>query len=569
MPYATIRCVLFVIAVLVTGELSAADPFNPQEALVGASAEAVWTMLTSQPLMLTSEVHAQGFCVELIALQPDTAERHVIYDLQQGTWRSAGMISGSIGLLESGGKLLHLSDGKFVISDSEDADHLSHWPLNDRMMIESPESTIFWDRRSRCYVRNTQGAVSCRVSFRTPSDCERWNCGWQSVSSWRQGRCTSEMRRIVFGADREHRLRNVSSDWFEEWIEERAALPKLQQFESLLAKATYQDDVRRHSAWLGDRYILHGLTEMYAAADSTTGHEGEEEYEAPVRTTVAQFFDHVQMQIPVWMTRATVHPFTLQHVQYAPLSMDDPAMRYWRAALVVGPHQLTYLNEFLRKYVLRNQSLPLEIRLAACDTMGDLGSPATLFEPLALIEDRLLCEAVLFSRWQYPLEDRHVEACVDFLNLTEHNRLCDGVLVESLVRMDELDRVPPPALDVWWNQEAILKSSGVNPVRTNDPEASELDRRFPHADVWDTVCITSRTPSGRRFLIRRLGTKDPLLLRRAIHHCLRLRAESTLRTKRWDFMTEAECQQILALPAPPTSGKDTEGGAARPFPKDE
>ncbi len=571
MSYATIRCAWFGLAVLVAGELSAADPFHPQEALAGASAEAVWTKLASQPLRLTSEVHPRGFCVEIISTQPDTMERHSLLDLKQGTWRSVDLFSSSFASFQCGDKVLLVRDSKFCVEvlKSPADDLLAQVPINGMMRIESPISTISWDRRSRCYVRNTQGKVSCRVSFRTPSDSERWNCSWQSVSAWKLGRCNSEVRKIMIGDDCEHRLRDVSSDWFEEWIEANQALAELRQVMSIWARVTYQDDVRKHSAWLPDRDVRLGLDDMYACAVIFERNEGEEDYVAPVRTTVARFFGHVHMLIPVWMNSELSPPRSLKDVQHAPLSMDDPAMRYWRAALIVGPHQLTVLNEFLRKFVLRNQSLPLEIRLAVCDTLGDLGSPATLFESLGLIEDRLLCEAVLFSRWQYPLEDRHVEACVDFLNLTEHNRHSDGVLVESLVRMDELGRVPPAALDDWWTQEAILKSSGVHSVRTNDPKASALDQAFPHAEVWDTVCITSRTPSGRGFLIRRLGTKDPLLLRTAIHHCLRLRAEATLRTKRWDFMTEAECQQILSLPAPSISGRDTEGGAARPFPKDE
>ena len=95
-----------------------------------------------------------------------------------------------------------------------------------------------------------------------------------------------------------------------------------------------------------------------------------------------------------------------------------------------------------------------------------------------------------------------------------------------------------------------------------------------HTDVCNRdfiagIGILSRQPSGRDFLISRLESDDSPAVIKTIRLTLRLRAESTQRMKRWDFMTEAECQKILALPAPPTPGKDTEGGAARPFPKEE
>ena len=85
---------------------------------------------------------------------------------------------------------------------------------------------------------------------------------------------------------------------------------------------------------------------------------------------------------------------------------------------------------------------------------------------------------------------------------------------------------------------------------------------------WDTLSMLSFHPGNRAVLMAQLP-KASAPLNHEIHVNLKLRAESTQRTKRWDFMTEAECEQILALPAPPTPGKDTEGGAARPFPSDE
>ena len=122
-----------------------------------------------------------------------------------------------------------------------------------------------------------------------------------------------------------------------------------------------------------------------------------------------------------------------------------------------------------------------------------------------------------------------------------------AVGVETLLRLDEYDRVPPERFQRWWDAEIIA-----------------ADRVFR----WDTLSMLTLHPGNRAMLIEQLPTaKAPL--QREITKNLRLRAESTLRTKRWDFMTDAECQKILALPNPAEPGKDTEGGAAQPFPKDE
>ena len=526
---------------------------------------AVWSLLSQPPLVLKSNVHEDGFSMEMFALQADTSELRVILDQRIGQVLEAGMTNGDAGGFRNNGDSIEISDGKFVLVKLPmwDTDPASKYPLNVMMALGDDKQPVCWDSRVRNYYRRTKKGGFCRVSLRTPSDCERWNCGWQNLSIWSRDRCLSEIRRVVVGSDKEQRLQNSPGTWFNEWIQEHANQPQSIQRESLFGRITYQEEVRKHAAWLPIDATLRGHAEMLQAANLQ---EGNEEL---VRKSVDRFFTHVQAQIPVWMTRATLIPFTLAEVESASLSMDDPAMRYWRSELIAGPSRVAYLNEFVRKIVLRNKSIPLETRLAVCNTLGNMGRPAILFEPLALIEDRLLCEAVLFSRWQYPLLDEHVEACLASLNSSEPNRRSDSILVESLVRMDELNRIPEPRREEWWNLQVVSKSRGKNFEHTEDPAAPRRDARFHHLEAWETICMTSRTPSVREFLRKRLDTNDPQLVKRAIYHCLRLRAESTVRTKRWDFMTEAECDNILALPAPHEPGKDTEDGAARPFPKDE
>ncbi len=116
-----------------------------------------------------------------------------------------------------------------------------------------------------------------------------------------------------------------------------------------------------------------------------------------------------------------------------------------------------------------------------------------------------------------------------------------------MLRLDAFDRIPPERWPNWWDNEVV-----------------KADKVFR----WDTLSMLSFHPGNRAVLMKQLKTAAAPL-NHEIWKNLKLRAESTVRTRRWDFMTEEECQKVLTLPAPPTPGKDTEGGPARPFPKDE
>ncbi len=147
----------------------------------------------------------------------------------------------------------------------------------------------------------------------------------------------------------------------------------------------------------------------------------------------------------------------------------------------------------------------------------------------------------------YHVEPEEIEATVEALIYSPAGSVKERVAVETLLRLDEYDRVPSEPFQRWWDQEII-----------------NADKVFR----WDTLSMLTLHPGNRAMLLAQLP-KAAVPLQRLIIKNLRLRAESTLRTQRFDFMTHEECEKILALPTPPEPGKDAESGAARPFPKDE
>ena len=562
---------LFASCLLCSSRAFCEDVLIPAGMHTCSSAEEVWGKLASSPVLLAKEAGKSGFIAEFIEMTEGVIETRKIVDCQLGNCCSVGMLPGGIGGYKYRERILGMDTGHIVEmkSDFPDQDRDELPAVNYWMMVEAIEPSFHWDHRTRGYIRKAKGDISCRVILRTPSDSERWGCGWQSVSVWRKRRCLTETRRVVIGEDSEHRLKVCSADWFDAWLKEHLDLPALDQMLSLFSRVTYQGDVRVRSALRADKDTLFGAGELYESLDVAEGHERDPEYEARVREAAITFYSCVQSQIPVWMTQKANYFLGINEIANAGLTIDDPAMRYWRAELIIGPHQVPYLSRILREYLLRNKHLPLDVRLNACATISELGSPAALYEPFSLIEDRLLCEAVLFSRWQYPIEDEHVDACVKYLNQPDRNPICDTVLIESLLRINEIKRTPPPLLETWWTSQVVTKCIGIKSEYFDVPNRPKTHARYYHTEVWETLCCLSRTPTGRAFLLKRLDSTDPKVLKSAILKNLRLRAESTVRTKRFDFMTEAECQTVLAIPEPPVLGKDTEDGAARPFPKDE
>ena len=235
------------------------------------------------------------------------------------------------------------------------------------------------------------------------------------------------------------------------------------------------------------------------------------------------------------------------------LWFDDPTIR-WRYFEGIGRGSLQLVCE---KFVLlvSQSRIPADLKMSYLDAVADFGTPITPME--CILSRKYLTrlfpgqeqfiETIFRSRHMYHVEPDEIDATVAALVDSKPSSEMERVAVETLLRLDEYDRVPPDRWQRWWDKEVV-----------------KADKVFR----WDTLSMLSLHPGNRAVLMAQLP-KASAPLNHEIWKNLKLRAESTVRTKRWDFMTEAECQKILALPAPPTPGKDTEGGAARPFPKEE
>ena len=546
----------------------------------------VWSLLVESDSRLWSKGADNDFLVEYLVSRPGTSdELRTIGDHRPDQQIILRMGFGEVGGVHVAGSRVQIQDEKFtheevvppvlvlnpVRGDRESSSKgkTGYFDVNLSGLIAEAirPSTCTFARNSRHYERPTKTSGVCVVSLRSPSDMERWGSAWQNISFWDQGQCTYEVRRVVVGTDEEQRLVHQSPLWLKEWsaVDESGTLKQKQMvLWRHFANLRY---VPKHLTQFEGRDVRTFLNNMYATADNHNA--------TPIETrdAVEIGFGYIRIVQPLWMLESvadrTGPQLTLEAQESMSLTIDDPSMRYWRAELIVGPSELYLLHDFLRAFVLNHSQMTIDERALACDSLGDLGRPARLFMPLDEIPDRLLMEAILFSRWQYPVSVGHVNACVAALPSQPTSRESELAAIESLVRMDELNRIPRQHLDAWWTSRVNLRKGMSESRDFSLPDSNHYRAKLGESARWDTICVTSRTPSGRQFLVSRLHSNDPPAVRRAVHHCLKLRAESTVRTQRWDFMTEAECQKILALPAPPTPGKDTEGGAARPFPKEE
>ncbi len=265
-----------------------------------------------------------------------------------------------------------------------------------------------------------------------------------------------------------------------------------------------------------------------------------------------------------------VRPFVVQQIQSIRLLqrhvlksnsltnqhwMDDPVIR-WQFSQDACRELVTQWTELLLamtcQYCGPHDS---DLALSYYDAIADLGSseipyecvlrPEVLKQYMPGQED--FVNAVFSSRHQWYVTPSEIEACVEALDDSVPGSETDRVSVETLLRLDKFDRIPPDRWQVWWEREVV--------------KADKVSR-------WDNLSMLSFHPGNRAVLMEQLP-KAAAPLNREIYVNLRQRAESTMRTKRWDFMTEEECHKIFALAEPPVPGKDSEDGAARPFPKDE
>jgi hypothetical protein len=209
------------------------------------------------------------------------------------------------------------------------------------------------------------------------------------------------------------------------------------------------------------------------------------------------------------------------------MRIDDPILR-WRAfELAVDPDFAAGLRNGVFQ-LLSTAPLRQEVLSELCDEFGKLGTPTVESDSVNSNSDPSMrfYAAILASHYQWEFAAREVEACVAKLTDANRNTAVERVAIEALIRMDLLEKIPADQLAAWFRAEAIEADQ---PTRT------------------ESLRILSLAPQGQRYLMN-LATSDDLstAVRADILEMLVYRAEATLRTQRFDFLSRSDCEKILA-----------------------
>lgn len=215
------------------------------------------------------------------------------------------------------------------------------------------------------------------------------------------------------------------------------------------------------------------------------------------------------------------------------IGLDDPSLLWRGFEMQTSSRDALYVFIYTLWFAA-NSPLPEGTRYVLADALADLGVPCVDYIPWDRCEDVIATDPILgaicHSHWGWNCSDKERDACVGLLRDAANTTECDHVLVETLLRMDEIEKVPEEKLAAWFDSEIIR---GDRDTRT------------------ESLRILSLTPNAQRYLMQRAEDHSgDASVRMAIVETLVYRAEATVRTKRFDFLSENDCQKILALKVP-------------------
>lgn len=208
--------------------------------------------------------------------------------------------------------------------------------------------------------------------------------------------------------------------------------------------------------------------------------------------------------------------------------IDDQAVRWSRTEQFLGS-KLSYATTFLLPRVLQNGPFSLADRIRLVDGCADLGESQFLreYEKIFQGEHGDLYRSILNAHHQHPYTDADIQRCFDYLEKVPGNSPAANCLIESLILMGAIERIPPNVVDRWYDDAMF---SGTR----NDQ--LELLRQLTLVE------------SGRNWLRNRLQSLTKLSdTHRLALSALEQRATATRKTERWDFMSEVECDTTMTL----------------------
>lgn len=358
------------------------------------------------------------------------------------------------------------------------------------------------------------------LRFRSPNDAERFGCSlreifvrdrngnamrWFSFLTGYQGPLRQNLRQMPRVAEtvRQGGTKGLRESW-------------------QLLSGFKQDDVARGAV---DRVALRDDCER-VAGDFERLQSEPPQNPTVERQVVGESFTRLVAQL-----RKAQAEILETHAQEDPTSdclVDDPVIRWRAVEVVLGPDVAGALRNGVFMSAKRDV-IDTEWLIRLCDELGSLGLPPEQADPTGIRTDPALhfIAAILNSHWQIEVTPSEVEACVVKVGKVAEGSVVSRIAIETMIRIDEIEKIPEEKLAAWFQSEVIRGDRG---TRT---------RAFR---------ILSLTPNAQRYLMQRAADQSlDASVRAAIVEMLAYRAEATVRTKRFDFLSEADCQKILAM----------------------
>ncbi len=209
--------------------------------------------------------------------------------------------------------------------------------------------------------------------------------------------------------------------------------------------------------------------------------------------------------------------------------VEDPAFQ-WRMfeQLVTPPLAQTVTEQFLID-VLTIEDMPLRMRCRFASAVANLGnSPYEIrFDRQSKeLRDRDLIEAVLLSRWRRPCEQRHIDACVDYIKQSARTDLARDCVIESLVRLHCIPRIPKDCLTEWFGSHVLNTES--------------------NSERWRSLVILTASKAGRDWAQTQVQDVSLTAVKDALQKVLDKRASAAQKTGRFENLSEEECRRILS-----------------------
>ena len=571
----------------------AVEPVDPQRVL---------DALLASKGMFDSESETQGFSVELLGRQDDGTEILLLGDFWPGDFRSVEFRNRDIFAVRSDRHVMTQVDKKWSLTTdgavrvdwnairshqpvaASSEPHRINGSIHEMLEGTDPWKTAEWDRLSQGLRATNEKGDTLVVCFRTASDTEKYGSAISHVSLWHEGRLLRELRNPYRLPVKYRCFGAATPERFQKWIDQQSGNLELEKRENFW---TWLQNVEQEQRDVDER-VRHFFDKYLSNVIRFVGLQG---------TAVSPEMQALEFSFRNGGFAEIMSTMrTLSHAETAyprnEMLISDQAVIWSRFEHNASPGVWSNFVISLLNYVASEKGITLNERVQLLSNLATSGRPGTLIDSLLDSEDHAIIEAVVFSQWQYPCNSAHREACLNAITSTSENTaFIRDAAIESFIHFDDTDSVPSSVIEDWWRRHVVearcdesdfhvtsqiiprdIKKESVHlSIAAHQKEIQAADLAITDARFDRNRCISllCRYPSGRRFLISRMKTKDPRTVKSALQTSLKITAMFTRRQKRFDFMSADECDMINELPDPSKGsglGVDREGGKAAPFP---